>query len=724
MKKLEVNLSNCYGINSIGANFDYSKCHTNIIYASNGSMKTSLTNTFKKVSLKQSPEEKIHGRIPSCLIEVDSIAINEDSIFVIEPFDEEFSSKSISSLLVNQDMKLEYDSLLEGILDAKNKLTILLNKFSKIKKDDIESALLKDFSVDNIFFLFTEIVEKLDNCEDFSYLQYSTIFDSKVLELLKQESVAVNLKAYIEKYNELIGLMKYYKKGGFNPVRADGVAKTLDKEKYFEAENYIVLNGQEEPIKNAKQLVAKLSEDKDKVINDAELKKISEQISGSVAVVKDFQEILEANPEIALELKDIDQFKRKVWISYLNKNKLQLEECISKFNSGKEKMREIEAKAKIEETRWFEVKEIFKRRFDVPFSIEILDQVNTILGTTNPNIVLRFKDNQTGNEKDFSKEGIQTLKVLSQGERRALYLLYVIFEIESRRIRKNETLFIIDDIADSFDYKNKYAIIEYLKDINDESFFYLLLLTHNFDFFRTIQTRILDCERWQNSFIAVKDVTSIELIRSGSKDTTNPFDVWKKHLHSNTTMLIAAIPFVRNIIEFKEGDKHLDYITLTSLLHIKENPKSNTITLLQLETIFKKYLDKVDFKLGDKENDIVIELIKTNADAIVSVPGKETAEIEIKVALSMAIRLIAEEYMWDRISDKSLITSNQTGKLFDRYKKEFCTDTNEKEKIKTLGSVNLMTPENIHLNSFMYEPILDMSNHHLYDLYKKIKSLN
>ena len=34
-----------------------------------------------------------------------------------------------------------------------------------------------------------------------------------------------------------------------------------------------------------------------------------------------------------------------------------------------------------------------------------------------------------------------------------------------------------------------------------------------------------------------------------------------------------------------------------------------------------------------------------------------------------------------------------------------------------------MTPENIHINSFMYEPILDMSNHHLKTLYTEVKGL-
>jgi hypothetical protein len=34
-----------------------------------------------------------------------------------------------------------------------------------------------------------------------------------------------------------------------------------------------------------------------------------------------------------------------------------------------------------------------------------------------------------------------------------------------------------------------------------------------------------------------------------------------------------------------------------------------------------------------------------------------------------------------------------------------------------------MTPENIHVNSFMYEPIIDMADDHLRDLYARVKSL-
>ena len=51
----------------------------------------------------------------------------------------------------------------------------------------------------------------------------------------------------------------------------------------------------------------------------------------------------------------------------------------------------------------------------------------------------------------------------------------VIFEIEARKTANQETLVIVDDLADSFDYRNKYAIIRYLKDISEDGLFKLLI---------------------------------------------------------------------------------------------------------------------------------------------------------------------------------------------------------------------------------------------------------
>ena len=55
-------------------------------------------------------------------------------------------------------------------------------------------------------------------------------------------------------------------------------------------------------------------------------------------------------------------------------------------------------------------------------------------------------------------------------------------------------------------------------------------------------------------------------------------------------------------------------------------------------------------------------------------------------------------------------------KQFNKYSK----DSEKSKLIPLLDKVVMMTPENIHLNSFMYEPLLDMSDLHLRELYNKI----
>ena len=85
--------------------------------------------------------------------------------------------------------------------------------------------------------------------------------------------------------------------------------------------------------------------------------------------------------------------------------------------------------------------------------------------------------------------------------------------------------------------------------------------------------------------------------------------------------------------------------------------------------------------------------------------------------------MLAEEYMINRINDMdfvSSITGVQTGKLLGKFKETF---KGEIITIKLLEKVNLMTSENIHLNSFMYEPLLDISENHLKSLYLSIKAL-
>ena len=79
----------------------------------------------------------------------------------------------------------------------------------------------------------------------------------------------------------------------------------------------------------------------------------------------------------------------------------------------------------------------------------------------------------------------------------------------------------------------------------------------------------------------------------------------------------------------------------------------------------------------------------------------------------MACRLVGEKIIIEKLindgvplSDISSISNNQTGELVKLYEDHFGINN---DFYKIVRQITLLTSENIHLNSFMYEPLIDTS---------------
>ena len=152
-------------------------------------------------------------------------------------------------------------------------------------------------------------------------------------------------------------------------------------------------------------------------------------------------------------------------------------------------------------------------------------------------------------------------------------LLNIIFEIKARNITSDQTVIIFDDVADSFDYKNKYAIIEYLIEIVQNPIFFPIFLTHNFDFYRTLACR---ADLKSSSWFAEKSADGISIERG--EYFVDVFERWKDMVYNNRAVFIAAVPFLRNIIQYQDGQYSPEFLQLTALLHYKENLEPNFIS--------------------------------------------------------------------------------------------------------------------------------------------------
>lgn len=719
MNEVEIQFKNCYGIKQLDYTFDFSEKNGYLIYAPNGTMKTSFARSFQDISNGLIPKDKIYlDRISSCEIKADAEIINKDNILVVESYNENLSTEKVSTLMVNNKLKKEYDDI---HIELNAQIEALLKKLipvSGIKKIDEVEKLIKEIfeNNSNIFNVIQEIIDtkKLDTITPVEGLKYSDMFNSKTEAVLENIDVQKAIIEYMAKYDELISQSNIYSKGIFNHNNAENIEKNLKENKFFKASHTLVMNGQN--INSDSQLVSILKEEKEKVLTDPKLMAKFDGLDKLLTKnneVRILRQILEQNNEIIPELVDLHAFKQKLWLSYLKQQQEDVEHLAQLYSVNKLRLKEIIDKAKAQQTDWYRVVEIFNYRFNVPFSISIDNQEEVILKESTA--VLSFEYREGGEVKKVDRS--QLLNVLSNGEKRALYILNVIFEIEARLKEDAETLLIIDDIADSFDYKNKYAIIEYLNDILEGNKFKMIILTHNFDFYRTVGSR-LDIPR-AHCLMTIKSERDIELQQGGYlKDV---FNVWKKRLDKDNKLLIASIPFVRNMVEYIEEENSPNYLKLTGILHVKGS--SIDITVKKLEEIYNEvWKVPKNFKAENKER-TVLEIIDEEAEKICKMTIRQM-NLENKIVLSIAIRIEAERFMLSKINDISVIgkiTSNQTGELFRIYKQRFAE---EKDIIRIISQVNLMTPENIHMNSFMYEPLLDMDEVHLISLYEKLKALN
>jgi hypothetical protein len=719
MQKLKIHFENCYGIKKLVYDFDFSSKKIYSIYAPNGTMKTSFAKTLKDfIENKDSTDLIFPERLPIRTIQDENDAdLLNDQVFIIEPYNPDFSSDKLSTLVVKKELKDRYDAIYKDLESAQKDFIKKLKTVSQ--STDCESEFIETFKEnpkDTFFDLIVKIYPKLDSGVMLDYeFKYNDIFDKKGNVKKFLEKNIDSLDGYIEQYESLLTKSTFFKKSvnTFGTYQANKIISSVEDNSFFNAGHSIELNDATK-ISSVTEFEKLVDDEIQKILNDTKLKKAFEKIDkaiGTNAELRSFKIALEKNNSLLIELKHYDTFKKKVWLSYFIKLKADVSVLVDSFDLKKNELEKIIQEAIDTKTDWEKATKEFNERFrGIPFRLEISNQEDVMLKTSAPSLKFKFID--LGDEKDIEKD--ELLKVLSQGERRALYLLNIVFEIQARKKLNQETIFIIDDIADSFDYKNKYAIVEYLKDIAQEPNFYQIILTHNFDFFRTVGSR-LGVDR-SHRLYTVKSDTEVNLtIEEYQK---NPFQHWIKK-YTDDYFLIALIPFVRNLTEYTSGDSNNShYETLTELLHIKTN--TTNITHQDLTTIFGNIVPLIT-PIQDARK--VIDTVYICADKIAQETVHTEVNLEKKIVLSIATRLKAEEFMIGKINDPTKvneITGNQTIKLFEIFKSTF---SNEQTNIESLDKVNLMTAENIHLNSFMYEPLLDMSDSHLKSLYLEIKNL-
>ncbi|WP_208361458.1 hypothetical protein [Helicobacter pylori] len=711
--ELKINIENCYGIGKIkDISLDFSQAKSCLLYAQNGVFKTSFAKSLTDLINNKMPKDNFYPKRESKIeIEFNSHGISKENVAVFHSYDEKFNSEdSVTTFMAKSDLKQRYDSILSELEEKKKALLKSLKSGFNYEKE-IETIKNKNF-----YEILDNHLTEIENSEEHYSFKYHDIFDKseKVKDFVNKNRDLI--EQYFNKYKELLSLSKVFKHtevGDFGTNHANDLKKALENDRFFKANHSLMIA--EEEIKNYNKLSEIFEEEKNRILNNENLKNSFANIEKAINANKElkaFKDAINRDNTLLTELLNYDSFREKVLFSYLKQFIQNVRSLVELYREKKPEIEEIIKQANKDQKEWESVIEIFNQRFLVPFKVKLQNQKDILLNKDAAQFRFIFSDDNQ--DMNVQKEDLQ--KHLSGGEKRALYILQILFEIEARKRSDKTQLLVFDDISDSFDYRNKHAIIEYLNDLQECKQFKLLVMTHNFDFYRTLASR-LNIPRKQIKMIRKNDAREIifenggylksviKCIRGSEKDKD----------------FFALIPFVRNLIEYTsfQADKNDNYIKLTSCLHMKKDTKD--IQIQDISKIFDSVFgtERKKKKIEEDNSKLYFETIYNIAEKIYNDKNYNNIELQNKIIFSIVIRLKSEEWMLNKLNQEFESTNNQTRELYDAIKKELFDD----EK-RIIQKVLMITPENIHINSFMFEPILDISLDHLYTCFEEVKKLN
>lgn len=576
---LKINIENCYGIGKIkDISLDFSEAKSCLLYAQNGVFKTSFAKSLTDLINNEMPKDNFYPKRESKIeIEFNGHGISKENVAVFHSYDEKFSSEdSVTTFMAKSELKQRYDNILSEL--EKEKKAFLKSLKSGFDCEE-EIKTIKNEKNKNFYEILDTYLTEIENSEKHYSFEYRDIFDrsKKVKDFVNENRDLI--EQYFNKYKELLSLSKVFKHtevGDFGTNHANDLKKALENDRFFKANHSLMIA--EEEIKDYNKLSEIFEEEKNKILNNENLKNSFaniEKVINANKELKAFKDAINRDNTLLTELLNYDSFREKVLFSYLKQFIQNVRSLVELYREKKPEIEEIIKQANKDQKEWESVIEIFNQRFLVPFKVELQNQKDILLNEETAQFGFIFSDDNQ--DVNVQKEDLQ--KHLSGGEKRALYILQILFEIEARKRSDKPQLLVFDDISDSFDYKNKHAIIEYLNDLQECKQFKLLVMTHNFDFYRTLASR-LDIPREQIKMIRKNDAREIifekgEYLKSVIKcirDSEQDKDFF------------ALIPFVRNLIEYTrfQADKDNDYIKLTNCLHMKEDTKD-----IQIQDISK-----------------------------------------------------------------------------------------------------------------------------------------
>ncbi len=473
---------------------------------------------------------------------------------------------------------------------------------------------------------------------------------------------------------------------------------------------------------------------------------IKEFKKNSLIQDKEIQKIIDSNLQLFINkkdnLKNVDLFFNMIDSFCLKKN----EEIIKDLNKSIEKKDDIVEKFGQNISEWEDIRDRYSSIFPnmpISFKLNKVDLKNA--KKKHFKVEHYFKNDFEGNQNIHVKQQQQIKKLyneLSCFEQKGLFLFDLFFKVESIIKKEKDSIFIFDDIIDSFDDINRLSFAYYLKDLEIRGIKFILF-THDFNFFKILKNKLYK----KKIGILTKNRKQEVCIINKNLDLDYIFKNWldKKNVVNDPKSLISSIPLCRELLEILPEKKEL----INNEKELGDEEKKNLFPKkddflpflhYKKETDSKKISDifeLVKFTIEEKEqlkekikenNELYYSLIKTVSNSIINNPNEQDINegLKSKICLSINIRILLEEKIVKFLgSENSLDLFNslkeedkccQTKFLLRKLQKE------NKKLYKEVLKFDIATSNIIHLNSLNYEALFCYNLDFLIKLQKELNN--
>lgn len=699
LKKVE----NAFGIKSLHLNLENDKkMYQELIYSKNGSFKTSFSNTL--YNLSNGTLENVFDRLTDekaildiSILENGKEIKNFDNRFVVfsreiyeqhskllSDYSSELetltidkkNSEYINELLTEEtiEIKLQIDNYLKG---TGLNFEILLDMFSN----------LEDGYLDRIIQLLNTIINH--EAQDISEINIKKIYQ-KAYDIVDQSEFQSKISNYIQVLENKINAQLFDK--NFNENNCLQFINNVDKAKYLSETKSRGLFLKDKVYYDIDEVKKIFEEEIKKISKDPEIIEQSKEITKLMGTAKESEFLKESIQKNPLLVKQLSAGRKNILLSYLKSSSIDYNYWLEVVKKAKKELNNVLKIAQDKQTNFERAIEIYKNRFHPIFDIKIVNKAESMLGIKTPTIT--FYHNRYC---EIPVSETKLSQILSSGEKTTLNILKFIVEYEN--CKKYHPFIILDDIVETFDYSNRYAFMEYINDLVNLDV-PTIVMTHNFEFYRTVSKRIPKLRK----SVASANSNGVVDIQTNNRINKNMENVLKC---SNVYDFFCAIPYLREIKTILLEDTK----TLDSCLHYKENTSK-----LQIKDILLQFPSNAIKSLKIDENDIYMEKLFEIAD---NLSGFDDFDIVKKTILSLSCRLLIErKIIANNFNLLTNINTNQTAQLLDLYGEKLFPNVK-----KYLEAVQLSTPEFIHANAFMYEPLIDINGKYLFELYNQIKKI-